>query len=273
MPRVNVNLIRAFEGPIHERLERIWERLAANYKDYFTLRVFENTGAALRHAEALEEIWKEETKRPEEVAIFTEFDFLPTRGFEWVVDPNCHYSGAMVEAAPYVVRDATTLKQSIVPETAGAWYLCFVKSWLMGNCHDMSGTIRNGLRDGGKFNDPAGSLVRTLQERESVQVKLLESEDCYPDHYGCWVRNRGVHLFWSRHYNDQPYTTVAGFGLAPILKGVKRFVSRYEEALDRCDGAMPPTGLLAKGNYATDFQALAGPERYSLLHGSTIPRS
>lgn len=269
MPQINVNLIRAFEGPIHSRLERIWERIADTYKDYFTLRVFDNLGAPLRHAQALQKIWEEEKDRPEKVAIFTEFDFLPTHGFEWVIDRTCHYSGAVAEASSYVVRDAKSLRHTVLPGTAGAWWILFVKPWLLEHGSDAVRAVGDGLSDGGPFNDPAGNLVRTLQERASISVRLLEAEDCYPDHFGSYVRDRGVHLFWSRHYNDQPYTNVAGFGLAPILRGVKSFVKRYEEALDWCNGALPPKALLAPGDREAVFQTVAGRYCCSLLYGPT----
>lgn len=80
---------------------------------------------------------------------------------------------------------------------------------------------------GGPFNDAANDL----------KADLLETTDCYPDHYGVLVRLGerlvGTHLFWSRHYNNAPFVEVAGFPLKPILDGVDRTICRYvQEDLD-----------------------------------------
>jgi hypothetical protein len=236
---VNVNIIRAFEGPLHSRLEKIWERIAAANKDRMNLHVFDNLGARRNHAKSLQAQFDQEIERPETHAIFTEFDFLPEEGF-------LDETEADVEAAEYVTRSAETLEQTS-HGISGGWFIRLYKSdqllhWLH--------SVRVGLGDGwGQFRDPANGLFEGIQQAGwDVRKRLLPSQDCYPDTYGARTPGRGVHLFWSRHYNDQPTSTVAGFGLAPILRGVKRYIARYEKALDRSDGALPQASVLTRGN-------------------------
>lgn len=270
--KINVNIIRAFEGPLHSRLEKIWGRIAAKYKDVMNLYVFDNIGAKRRHAQCLAKMVEEEFKRPELVTIFTEFDFLPEDGFFDTSDADVaavEYGtrnppgGQNNPLAPGPQADGSSGQFTTIPVFTGhgipgAW---FVRIWkpcifrglngfrAIPESRDRLNMLRDGLAgERGKFRDPANELFESLQRAPAIQRRLLESEDCYPDTYGVRTPERGVHLFWSRHYNDQPTSTVAGFGLAPILRGVKRYIARYEKALDRCDGALPPARLLAPGN-------------------------
>jgi hypothetical protein len=213
--KINVNLIRAFEGPRHARLEQIWQKYARQYEDRMHLHVFDNLGAKLNHADCLEAIWEAETRRPERYTIFTEFDFLP--GPDFLKAPS-----SAVEAASYVTRNPGTRNLTIFNK-AGAWFVAIDKQ--------LGGDLRGAFRVGGAHNDPANLLADHLRRAGGPGCRLLESEDCYPRHYGVKVAMRGEHLFFSRHYGDPPHLRIAGLPLGDIQRKIDAVVADYENRL------------------------------------------
>lgn len=211
---VNVLLIRAFEGPRHARLEKIWDEVAKRAP--IKLRIFDNLGAKLRHAQCLAAMWEQEIWRPEHECIITEFDFLPYDGF-WYGDRR-----AEIESTMYCTRDPATLRLSVEPRIAGGWFTHIRKTdAVLQRRH----VILRGLsEESGRYRDPCNALLPD---------RFLPLVDAYPEHYGCRVVGRGEHLFWSRHYNDPPYLTLGGFSLASIHRKVDRTITRYEETLRR----------------------------------------
>ena len=210
--RINVNIIRIYEGPIHSKLEAIWKWYAKQHADRMSLHVFDNTKLQLPHDKAYARMWELESRRIEDYTIFTEFDFLPGADFLKVY-PNSMW------AAQYCTREPHTKALQRHPHP-GAWYVAANKN----NCD-----VPN-FASGGPFNDPCNEL----------ECEYLDTEDCYPDHYGVKVQleaitkytpgplyDIGTHLFWSRHYNDPPGAYVAGFHIKPILEGVDRAITNW----------------------------------------------
>ncbi len=215
--RTNVNIIRIFEGPRHDKLEAIWRWYARMHANQMTLHVFDNTKLRLPHDRAYERMWVQEENRPEQFTIFTEFDFLPGADF-------LNVKPASILAAEYCTRDPSDhkLQQRGIP---GAWFVIADKQALK---------YRPDFRSGGLFNDPCNDL----------DAELLDTEDCWPRHYGVKVTfekmeryqsalglnsilDIGTHLFWSRHYNDPPHCKFGGFELQPILDGVDTAIKDF----------------------------------------------
>jgi len=216
--KINVNIIKVFEGPRHYKLEEIWDEIASRNRDRMNLHIYDNTGARRSHADAYEEIWKKEIHRKEEETIFTEFDFLPEEGF---LEKDTE---APIEAATYVTRNPQTKKISTYG-TVGAWFIRISKPALreyLGSLEQLYG----GFLAGGHGNDPGGRLLSVCPG-----ARLLGTEDCYPEHFGARVVGRGQHLFWSRHYGDPPGVRRAGFAMSDIHKGVDRAIESYEKDL------------------------------------------
>jgi hypothetical protein len=224
--RINVWLIRAFEGPRHARLEAIWNKFAELHKDQIHLNIFENKGAVRRHDECLEEIWSVEKGLPESRAIITEFDFLPFPSFvQWPTQNHGQLTlREPIQAAEYCVRDPVSKKLRFcgIP---GAWFIRISKALLRS-------TARLCYTSGGPFNDPTNQLDKILNETSGQRVRLLQSEDCYPRHCGVRVLGAGEHLFWARHYNDNPLGIAAGFRISEILDGVDKAIDDYERKLN-----------------------------------------
>jgi hypothetical protein len=228
----NVLLIRAFEGPRHERLERIWVEVAKRAP--IRLRIFDNRSMRLRHAQCLAQMWSEEVWRTERACLFTEFDFLPYDRF-WEGASN-----ADIAATQYCTRSPSDLRLTTHPQLAGAWYIHIKKSTtVLARRHD----VLLGLSlETGKFRDPGNALTPD---------EFLPIDDAYPGHYGVRVRGRGEHLFWSRHYNDPSYLSVAGFSLADIHRRVDRTIDQYEKDLGRIT-TLPPAPPAPAADCAPD---------------------
>jgi hypothetical protein len=222
MPQIDVWVIDAFEGPRHDRLKAIWKEYARQHAAQMCLRIFPNIDGRLSHGECLEKIWKKAKADPTDRVIITEFDFLPAP--EMVQWPWQELTlREPVHAAEYCTRDART-KQMHLHGIPGAWFIRISKPLLNGHLLYMPG---------GKFNDPCNLLSLALRESTASRqhVRLLETVECYPRHYGVRVLGAGEHLFWSRHYNDNPAARPAGFSLYDILSGVDKAIDEYEAEL------------------------------------------
>ena len=203
-PGINVNLIRAFSGPRHDRLERVWDVILEHQKHLVTGHIFANPGAHMSHAQCLNALWEEELKRPEPFALLTEYDFLPNLPL-WL--PTIHLAGnSPILAAEYITRDPKT-RRLLHHDIPGAWYILIDKTRI--GALDFSGA--------GDFNDPANGLVAYVTREYNSSILLLNHEDCYPRHYGARLMT-GEHLFFSRHLHDDPHQSVAGLHLGDIQR-------------------------------------------------------
>lgn len=221
----NLHLIRAFEGPRHARLEKIWERVEQLVRPHgVVVHIHDNlerlSKAQLSHGEKLQEIWEGEKADPAPQAIFTEFDFLPDLAAGLVERPGAVGSGSKpIHAAEYATRSplGRRLVRHGIP---GAWFVAVDKRRLGRD------TERVDFRPGGPGNDPAGRLPPDL-------VQLLGAEEGTYSPFGCRVPGCGEHLFWSRHYNDPPTALHAGFVMGEIQRAVDRACDLYEAYLER----------------------------------------
>lgn len=206
--KITFHLIKVFDGPRHDRLRAIWNKLAYKHRDKMNLVWWENPDARLQHAQCLARIWEGIEDMPGRYHVITEHDFLP--GPDWLTPP-----AAPIEAAEYVTRDPKTLKQTAhgIP---GAWWLAFDREAVLG------AGLPIDLSAGGQFNDPANCLQG---------AKMVPNRDAWPDHYGTVVGEKGEHLFFSRHYNDPGWTRPAGFDLGDILEKVDAKIAAYEKSI------------------------------------------
>ena len=212
-PQINVNIIRAFQGPRHSRLEFLWETLAEQHKKTWRLCTFSNPGARLSHAKALNALWAEELTRPQRYAIITEYDFLPD--WDRFTPLEMLSEKRPIYAAEYCTRNPGTLR--LIPHgIAGAWYVLVDKHYIKSLAFDPEGA----------FNDPANGLAQYVRTAYDRGLMMFTAKDCMPRHYG--TRHLpGEHLFWSRHYNDNPLSSPAGFNLGDILGRHDTAVATY----------------------------------------------
>lgn len=210
LPQVNINIIRIFEGPRHERLRTLWDTYAELRRRRIRLHWFPNP-LEMDHPTALKRLWEEEMKRPERYAIITEADFLPS--FNFFTPTSVLNRTSPVIAARYVTRHPESRKL-LKHEYPGAWYLLIDKGFLP----------NPNLDRGGPHNDPCNLLAASLPK--GVEPIYIEPNDCYPHHYGVEYMT-GIHLFWSRHLHDDPAARVAGYSLGDIQEKHDRAVDEW----------------------------------------------
>jgi hypothetical protein len=218
-PEVTIRIIRCFEGPRHERLEKIWDIIAEMLPDYLNFRVFANPGARLSHGECFNRMWMEEQEFDNKFVLFTEYDFLPylTRERWWGVDeegclPTPH--GSLCTAmlgVTYCKRSESTRRIYNFPRMAGGWFVLLDK--------EQCPQELNFLGD----PDPCNQLPEQF-DKCGLTCLTVPGKDCYPRHYGVQYP-MGEHLFWSRHLHDDPKTRVSGFKLGDIQR-------KHDEAVD-----------------------------------------
>jgi len=206
--KINVNLIKVFQGVRHDRLRGLWNGWAYRHRDEFTLHWWSNPGW-FGHAEALQSIWEEELRRPERFTIITEADFLPGRAFN--LSHLCTPERPIV-AAEYCTRDPETLDLTH-HDCPGAWYLLI----------DKDHAPKLNFRPAGKHNDPCNDLC------DKHKIWFLPQKDCLPRHYGTSMAS-GEHLFWSRHLHDDPELVVAGVKLGDMQHAHDNAVKEWKAA-------------------------------------------
>lgn len=236
--KINVNIIRVWHGDRHKRLRDLWRHWACLHSQEANLHWFENIDAKLDHVPCYEAIWKQEVKRPERFAIFTEHDFIPGPAFLYqckFMDPD-----HPVTAAPYCTRNQQ--HELHVHDRPGAWYI-LVDKWSLKSpyMYFKSGAL-----------DTCNNMALPL-ERYGQKLNLTWTRDAYPEHYGLDVLDRygaliGTHLFWSRHYNDPPGTRVCGFDLDEIRAKIDKVIRNAEAwhpATGPREATIPVTNLEA----------------------------
>lgn len=211
-----IRLIRAFEGPRHDRLEKIWDAVAEYLPKSINVRVFSNVNGKLSHAECLQRMWREEEEFDNRYVVFTEFDFLPRlhdRDFLGLQ----HFGRKSKVAgwgAHYATRDHRTRRIREVDNMLGGWFFVLDKS-----------RCPKDLCFYGK-PDPANQLPEQISRHRDNEFYLVSGEDAYPRMYGLDY-HFGSHLFWSRHYNDDPRMRISGFPLGDILQSVDQEIDRW----------------------------------------------
>lgn len=208
-PDLTIRLIRAFDGPRHERVRTIWQAIAEYAAPVVNVRWFANTGGRLRHAQSYNRMWNEEVEFDNRFVLFTEEDFLPDlamplsiwTGLRGFVDKN-----QAAVACMYATRSEKNFEMLQDGNKPGAWFVCMDKREMPrvfnfeGNpdpCNDMPGHLF-----------PYGKTIR-----------CHKGLDPYPLHYGLEYQ-MGTHLFWSRHWHDPPNMRVGAFSLRDIQSKV-----------------------------------------------------
>jgi hypothetical protein len=211
MPTTAVHLIRAFDGPLHERCERIWRRFHASRADEFDLVIHENRQGRVDHPEMLNHLWYAHYTDPHRYLIFSELDFLPhpTKFLRPLTRLN---ATTPVSAAESVTRDPET-QQLVRHGKTAPWYLAALKS----ACPRSLNFIGH--------PDTANDIG--LQ----VKADLLPCDDGRPRHWGVNLPT-GTHLFFSRHWGDDRTSRIAGLPLCDIMAGVERQITSYEVLQD-----------------------------------------
>lgn len=200
--KINVNIIDIFQGPRHDRLRRIWNKIGT--LPNIRLNWFQNS-VGFTHGACLEIMWAEELRRPERYCLFTEADFLPNKN--WLplhkLTPE-----RPIHAAEYCTRDPVTLqlRKHGIP---GGWFVLIDKT----NCPvDLQWDSING-------KDPANDLP-------VHRTTFVNTLDALPLHWGV-LMGPGDHLFWSRHLHSDPDLVVAGVRMGDVQRAHDKFVQLW----------------------------------------------
>lgn len=216
-PHLAIRLIRAFDGTRHQRLRDIWTAIAEYVQEDAVVRWFHNS-RGLRHAQAFDVIWREEQEFDNRAVLLTEEDFLPD--LELGI---AHWSGVSSFQRPdqaaagvmYCTRSPKSRDLLQYQDKAGGWFICIDKE-------DFPGPDRISFEG---EPDPANQLRAHLRHFGKT-ISLVPGSDGYPHHYGVEYPY-GTHLFWSRHYHDDPALRISGFPLGDIQRRVDWRVSQW----------------------------------------------
>jgi hypothetical protein len=194
--QVTVRIARAFSGPRHSRLELIWDCVAEYLQDRMVLDVTDNQVRKLSHAQIFQRMWEEEKDCPNRYVLFTEFDFLPDvdRALPLaLLNVASRYKDSQYAAVgvQYATRHPETRVLRRHDGLAGGWWILI----------DKERAPRELLFAG--TPDPGNQLP------DQMPMILERGEDSWPFHFGIDYPF-GTHLFWSRHYHDDPNMEVAG---------------------------------------------------------------
>lgn len=205
--KTTVRLIRAFQGPRHDQLERVWDTIAEYCADQIILRPFDNLKKGLRHDEAFQRIWLDE-RRGSGPLLLTEYDFLPDLHADWI--PLDRLGEQQGLGCMYATRSPHSFQLKRHEDKAGGWYVLLNREKI--DC-DL---------------DFEGSPDACNQLPEQISMDLDPGEDCFPISYGI-TYPFGTHCFWSRHLHDDPERTVSGFKLGEIQEAHDYFLSVWME--------------------------------------------
>lgn len=210
---VKTRIIRAFEGPRHDRLYSIWDAIA-EYQPECNLEWFPNpNGWAYSHGEAFNAIWEEERDRPSRYLLLTEADFLPDLQWKRWFSPKNLGPDAAAQGVAYVTRDPDTM-EAMTRNFPGGWWILIDKT-LAPRDLEFRGTP-----------DPGNQLVQQFRAA-GHEMYFYPGRDCYPRHYGREYDTIGEHLFWSRHLHDAPNLVVAGCRLGDVQEKHDRAVEAW----------------------------------------------
>ena len=181
--KTHIRIARAFEGPRHDRLAKIWDCIAEYAQDDVRLIVEPNLNPRLSHAEIFERMYAKDVKEPNRYLLLTEYDWLPDLGGDWLPTHVFDQEEIAVLATQYYTRNPTSMHLRKHPGLPGGWFLLIDK------------TRAPHIRTFHGTPDPGNQLAH------EANTLVLPGEDCYPLHYGVEYPT-GTHLFWSRHYHD-----------------------------------------------------------------------
>lgn len=217
MPNLTIRLIRIFDGPRHQRLRNIWTAIAEYIQDDANVRWYVND-KNLSHGQAYDAMWREEQEFDNRVVLFTEEDFLPDLavGIEnWTGITSFKREDQAAAGVMYCTRCTKSHGIFQQGDVAGGWFICIDKDLFPGPQH--ISFLGN--------PDPANQLRPHLKHFGKT-IALVPGDDGHPYHYGVEYPY-GTHLFWSRHYHDDPNIRVSGFRLGAIQKKVDWRISAW----------------------------------------------
>lgn len=201
---IRLRQIRYTDGPIHDVLHALWDAIAEYAKDRITLAPFQNPGMKLSHADCLSRIHTEESEMLGDSYMFAEHDFLPELSKDWLFEARNALGGPYVMVGCMYGNRGNDLSNKLLqtPDCAGGWYYRIWKKdcplqlpWHAG--YDPANAVPHFIADkGGNYHLHYGST----NYPNSLAI-----------HYFF-----GVHLFFSRHYNDDPAgPPIPGIGVTP----------------------------------------------------------
>lgn len=202
-------MIRVFEGPRHDRLRAIWETIAEYEADTIRLRWFPNDQARLRHAECLNEIWRQCQSNPVCAAvtetgtagriILTEHDWLPDLNYpdRWLQADLDEQPDVAMAGVCYAKRTSGTRALINYTDAPGAWFMSFDRERAPAELD---------------FDNQVDPATEILHEMRGI---LYPGLDPYPKHVGAEYVH-GTHLFWSLHLHDDANLRVSGYRLGEI---------------------------------------------------------
>lgn len=208
--KVTVRIARAFDGPRHRRLEAIWDTIAEYARDRIVLRWEPNTRDRVSHADIFNRMWRKDRRGPNRYVLLTESDFLPDLNGHWLPLTELTYFDADALGVPYLTRNPSTLTLRVYETRVGGWWVLIDKSRAPASL-DFDGDP-----------DPCNQLG------EQMKVRFARPTcDARPRHYGVRYPDLGDHLFWSRHYHDNPERTIAGVNLGDMQHRVDQAITAW----------------------------------------------
>lgn len=206
----HVRLTRAFEGPRHDRLEKLWVCIAEYAKDRIRLIFEPNIGARASHAKMFQRMWAKDSEFENRFLLLTEMDFLPELAGQWLPVSLFEESAKVnAVATQYYTRNPNNMRLVRHAGKPGGWWVLVDKTRAPAQ-----------LEFEGR-PDPCNQLP------EQMPTAILPGIDCYPNDYGVEYAV-GKHLFWSRHYHEgEDNETINGVQLGKMRKAHDRAVSLW----------------------------------------------
>ncbi|MEE8522143.1 MAG: hypothetical protein V3S83_12350 [Gemmatimonadota bacterium] len=201
-PDLLIYYTRAFEGPMHDRVYALWDRLAKR----IPVVVGSDCGS---HEASFRVAWKKYRTRAKYL-LLTEADFLHRPDTDFGLS-RLKAVGTAALGVPYGTRAPGGVTRPDyhvggLPKVGGWWVL--IDTERAPEKLDFRG-----------IPDPCNGL--NLQ----MTVALLEGRDRGPS---IEYEGIGLHLFWSRHWNDPPGSRPADFDLDKIRAAQKKLITQYE---------------------------------------------
>ena len=208
-PEVDIVITKCFEGPRHTRLYNIWEAVAEFCSPHVRFRWFKHNGH-LSHAQSFAHTYDTERLVEDcDYLLLTEADFLPNLNLNTLDWTNrSHIGDHQAVATFYATRDPVTRRGKFHRDKIGGWFVLL---------HKPTCPPRVNFQG---YPDACNQLNKELK------VRVREGSDGFPAHYGLNY-DFGTHLFWSRHYNDNPLISLGGFKLHDILDRHDLYVTAW----------------------------------------------
>lgn len=196
-PITRIRQVRCFDDPINEALHLIWDVIAETIAPAAILDVFRNPGAALSHAQCLQRIHAEEREMESQFWAFIEADFLPELSEDWLFAEYLVRHGPAFTGTMYATRGQNIEHGPLFQysDMAGGWFFI----WRKDCCPPR--VAYHGAPD------PCNQIPEQLAGK-GLSSQLFPGQ---PSDISFAIRYPfGLHLFFSRHYGDDPSTRICG---------------------------------------------------------------